>query len=303
MAAALFALICMIWGSTWLAIKFGLFGVPPFLGAGLRLVVATGLVGLVLAIRGRRIALTRDDRICILSQGLLVFWLNYGAVYWAEERISSGLTAILFSTMPLMTAVLGRFWIGTEALTGRKATGIVIGMMGTALLFWPNERLDLDHAMGMLATLFAVACASVSLVVLKRHGRQSDAFVLNVFGMGIGAVCLLATSAIVERTAVVTWSPSNVLALLYLAVFGSVVAFTAYYRLVKMMDVTVVSLSTLIIPIVALILGRVVLGETVTPTALAGIATTLTGVAVAVVRRRPRPGRRAGPVDARARGR
>src|SRR4029079_14803137 len=98
MNAALYALLCLIWGSTWLAIKVGLIGVPPFLGAGLRFLLAVLLVGLVLAARGKRLLLSRDDKICVLSLGLLVFWLDYACLYWAETRISSGLTAILFST-------------------------------------------------------------------------------------------------------------------------------------------------------------------------------------------------------------
>jgi drug/metabolite transporter (DMT)-like permease len=290
MATALYALICLVWGSTWLAIKVGLVGVPPFLGAGLRLVVATGLVGLVLAARRRRITLTPDDRICIFSQGFLVFWLNYAAVYWAETRISSGLTAILFSTMPLVTALLGRYWTHTEALTPRRVVGILVGIVGTALLFWPSERVDLDRALGMLSTLFAVLCASVSLLVLKRHGRHTDTFVLNVYAMASGACCLLATSVALERPWAVSWTPSNVGALLYLALFGSVIAFTLYYRLVKLVDATVVSSSTLVIPVVALVFGRVFLGEVVTPLALVGVSTVLVGVAVAAgpVRRDPR---------------
>jgi len=87
MVAFLYALICLIWGSTWVAIKVGLVGVPPFLAAGLRFLFATLVVGLVVAARRKRIVLTRDDRVCILSAGLLVFWLDYAAVYWAEVQI------------------------------------------------------------------------------------------------------------------------------------------------------------------------------------------------------------------------
>jgi drug/metabolite transporter (DMT)-like permease len=282
MNALLFGLVCLIWGSTWLAIKVGLVGVPPFLGAGLRFVVAALLVGLVLAARRQPIRLTRADRICILSLGLLVFWINYAAVYWAEMRISSGLTAVLFSTMPLTTALLSRFWMRSETLSGRKIAGILIGVAGTALLFAPNERVGLQQALGMIAALGASLCSAISLVVLKRHGGQSDPFVLNGFGMGIGAVCLLAMSAVLEQSAAVVWSWSNVLALFYLAVLGSVVAFWIYYRLIKAMDATRVSLTTLIIPIVALVLGHLLLGETVTPLTVAGIATVLAGVAVAI---------------------
>jgi len=275
--------ICAIWGSTWLAIKVGLNGVPPFLGAGLRFLLAALLVGAVLAARRRPIRLERGDKICVLSLGILVFWFNYAAVYWAELRISSGLTAVLFSVMPLMTALLSRFWMRSELLSVRKIAGILIGVAGTVLLFWPDEQLGPQQALGMAATLGACLCAAINLVTMKEHGGRADPFVLNFVGMGIGAACLLAMSAVLEPWSRVEWSRSNVLALLYLAVFGSVIAFSAYYYLIKLIDATLVSLSTLIIPIVALVLGRVFLDETVTRLAVAGVATILTGVAVAML--------------------
>jgi drug/metabolite transporter (DMT)-like permease len=290
MEALLFALICLIWGSTWLAIKVGLVGVPPFLGAGLRFLIATMLVGLVLAARRKRFRLTHDDQVCVLSIGLLVFWLDYAAVYWAELRISSGLTAILFSTMPLFTSLMSAYWTRSETLNGRKVTGIVVGVIGTALLFWPHERLGVQQVLGMLAALGGCLCAAINLVTMKKHGSGSDPFVLNFLGMGIGTACLLAMSAALEDWREAVWTSSNILALIYLAVFGSVIAFSAYYYLIKKLDATVVSLSTLIIPIVALVLGRVFLDESVTPVAIAGIVTILAGVAVAITTPAKSPG-------------
>ena len=281
--ALLYALLCVIWGSTWLAIKVGLAGVPPFLGAGLRFVISAAFLGLMLAMRGLRVQLTREDKVCILSLGLLLFWLDYAAVYWAELHISSGLTAILFSTMPLMTAVLSHFWTRAEVLSGRKMAGIAVGIVGTALLFWPEERLGMPQVLGMLAALFGSLCASINLVTMKRYAHRTDPLVLNVFGMALGATCLLAMSAVLERSAQVAWNASNVLALLYLSTFGSVIAFTAYFRLIKVMDATIVSLSTLVIPIVALALGYLFLNETLTPFAILGIGIVLAGVAVAIL--------------------
>jgi drug/metabolite transporter (DMT)-like permease len=283
MAAALFALVSVIWGSTWLAIKIGLVGVPPFLGAGLRFVVGTLLTGTVLVWRRQRIRLTHDDWVCVLSSGVLVFWLDYAGVYWAETRISSGLTAILFSTMPLMTALLGRFWIRSEKLSGRKIAGILVGIAGTTLLFWPAERLGPSEIRGMLAALGGSLAAAVNLVTVKRYGQRIDAFVLNFFGMGLGSACLLIMSAAMEGWTGVVWTPSNVAALLYLAVVGSVVAFTAYYQLIRLLDATVVSLTTLVIPVVALILGYVFLQEQVSSTAIAGIVVVLIGVTVTIL--------------------
>src|SRR5437867_6515978 len=292
MVAALYALICLIWGSTWLAIKVSLVGVPPFMGAGLRFLLATTMVGLVLVARRKRIELTRDDMVCVLSLGFLVFWLDYACVYWAELQISSGLTAVLFSIMPLMTALLSTFWTRSESLRARNVAGILIGVAGTALLFWPHERLGVMQALGMLSTLAGSLCAAINLVTMKKHGRHSDPFVLNFLGMGLGAVCLLLMSAALERWATVVWTRSNVLAIIYLSLFGSVIAFSAYYYLIKRMDATIVSLSTLIIPIVALALGRAFLQEIGPPGAGVGIVPIVRrgGVGLlprAVDRRRP----------------
>ena len=283
MEAVLFTLICLIWGSTWLAIKVGLVGVPPFLGAGLRFLIATLLVGLVVAARRKRLHLGHDDRICVLSLGVLVFWFDYAALYWAETRISSGLTAILFSTMPLMTSLMSAYWTRSETLSPRKVAGILVGVLGTVLLFWPDQRFGLRQVLGMLAALSGCLCAAINLVMMKKYGKHSDPFVLNFLGMGLGAACLLAMSAALENWRDAVWTRSNVLALFYLSVFGSLIAFSAYYYLIKKLDATIVSLSTLIIPIVALALGRVFLDESVTPVAIAGIVTILAGVAIAIV--------------------
>lgn len=289
MIGVLYALICLIWGSTWVGIKMGLAGVPPFLSAGLRFLLSAAIVGLVLAWRPRRMSLTRDDKICILSLGLLVFWLDYACVYWAEIHISSGLTAVLFSTMPLMTALLSAFWTRSETLSGRKIAGILVGVAGTVLLFWPTERLGILQMLAMLSTLTGSFFAAINLVMMKKHGQHSDPFVLNFFGMAIGAAGLLLMSAALEPWASVEWSRSNVLAILYLSLVGSVLAFWVYYYLIKRLDATIVSLTTLIIPIVALALGRVLLQEVITPAAVAGVATILAGVAVAILPTGSRP--------------
>ena len=283
MVAVLYVLICLIWGSTWVGIKVGLDGVPPFLSAGLRFLLSAAVAGLVLVWRRKSVTLTRDDKICVLSLGLLVFWLDYACVYWAEIYISSGLTAVLFSTMPLMTALLSAFWTRSEKLSTRKIAGIVVGVAGTILLFWPTERVGIMQALAMLSTLTGSLLAAINLVTMKKHGQHSDPFVLNVLGMAIGATGLLLMSTGLERWTTVSWTRSNVLAIFYLSLVGSVVAFSIYYYLIKRLDATIVSLTTLIIPIVALALGRVLLQEVITPAAVAGMATILVGVAVAIL--------------------
>ena len=283
MVGVLYVLLCLIWGSTWVGIKVGLDGVPPFLSAGLRFLLSAAVAGLVVAWRRKPVRLTRDDKICVLSLGLLVFWLDYACVYWAEMYISSGLTAVLFATMPLMTALLSAFWTRSESLSPRKLAGILIGVAGTVLLFWPSERVGLMQGLAMLSTLTGSLLAAINLVTMKKYGQHSDPFVLNVLGMAMGATGLLLMSAALERWTTVSWTRSNVLAIFYLSLVGSVTAFSIYYYLIKRLDATVVSLTTLIIPIVALALGRVLLGEVVTPSAIVGIVTVLAGVGVAIL--------------------
>ena len=279
----LYALITLIWGSTWLVIKIGLVGVPPFLGAGLRFALAAAVFFVLIAVRGKKIAVDRNGKIAILSCGFLSFTFSYACVYWAEQYISSGLTAILYCLAPLMTALLSRFWTRSESLTTGKVAGIVIGICGTTILFWPSEVVTRAHLAGMAVALFSVLSAAVNLVSVKKYARNTDVYVMNAFGMSIGAVCLLALSALFERGSLPIWTASNIGAIVYLALAGSVTTFLSYYSLIKVMDATRLSLITLIFPIVAVILGRIFLQEAIPPSAWGGMATVLVGVSIAIL--------------------
>ncbi len=282
MIPLLYALICLIWGSTWVVIKIGLVGVPPFLAAGLRFLLSSLVLFALVAWRRPSLRLDRDDRISILSCGLGSFTIAYALVYWAEQYISSALTAVLCCTMPLVVALLSRFWTRSETLTGRKVGGILIGMAGTALLFWQGGPVSPRALAAMAAALLSSLAAAVNLVMMKKHSQKTDIFVLNAFGMGLGALCLLTLSALTEWQTAVVWSRSNILAIVYLALIGSVTAFLAYFHLVKVMDATRLSLITLVFPLVAVILGRLLLQEAISPRTWAGMATVLCGVALSV---------------------
>lgn len=279
MLPILYALCCLIWGSTWLAIKIGLVGVPPMLGAGLRFVLASAVLFAIARARGSSFKLTRDDKLAVLSCGFFSFTFSYATVYWAEVYISSGLTAILYSTMPLFVALLSAFWTKAETLTPRKTAGILIGILGTAILFWPQQAVSRRDAFGMALALASSLSAALNLVTVKRYGKKTDIIVMNALAMSIGAVCLLALSLLTDSYAGLSWTPSNASAIVYLALFGSVTAFLSYYHLVKVMDATPLSLITLIFPIIAVFLGRFFLKEPLSGQTLAGIAVILAGVA------------------------
>lgn len=287
MTAFLYLSCCLIWGSTWLAIKIGLEGVPPLLGAGLRFALASAVLWGLVLFRGAP-KLTRDDKISIASAGLLSFTLSYACAYLAEVYISSALTALLFASMPLVVAVLSRFWTRSETLGLRKTAGILAGLCGTAVLFWPSEGVAGASKLGMGLALLSATAAGVNMVILKKHSKHGDIFALNAGGMTVGAVCLLALSFAFERGASVAWTPKNAAALVYLSLFGSVAAFLAYFRLIKTLEATALSMITLIFPIVAVILGALFLGETLSAQTALGAAIILAGVGATLLPARRR---------------
>lgn len=286
MIPLLYGLVCLIWGSTWLAIKFGLEGVPPFLGAGLRFALAAAILwGLVYA-AGLSPRLTPRGRRAALTAGVLGFGICYSLVYWAETRVASGLVAVLCAVAPLITALLTAFVARTETLTPRKAAGIITGIIGVVVLFWPQNGTASADTLGLLAAFVSSVGAAGNLVAQSLWSKKDDARVLNAWSMTLGSALILGLSFLFERGAVVTWTTANVGALVYLAVLGSVVAFLSYYKLIHSLPATQVSMITLIFPVVAILLGWVVLGERLSANAGFGIALIIGGVGMTLLRRR-----------------
>lgn len=280
--AFLYGLICLIWGSTWLVIKIGLRGVPPFLSAGLRFALAASVLSALALLQKRRWTLDPGARTAVWSCGLLNFFYGYAATYWAEQYIPSGLTAILWCTFPLAVALLSRYWTRSEVLTARKVCGIGLGIMGTTALFWTGAAPSRVECVGMAVALSAVLAASINIVCVKKYGRHVDVIVMNAYGMAIGAACLLVLSSLSESYAALAWSVPNVAAIFYLALAGTVVTFLSYYHLLKLIDATSLSTVMLIFPVIALLIGWGLGGETVTTGSLVAISAVLLGVAIAL---------------------
>lgn len=276
-----YILICLIWGTTWLAIKFAIFTVPPFLSAGIRFSIASLLILVILKIRKYKYHFSLKQTIFLLLVGLGSFSVPYGLVYWAENRITSGLTATTFAVMPFFAAILSRIFLKTDDLSFWKVIGIVLGFSGLVVIFWGDLRLgSVESAEGILAVVGSAFANSVVAVSVKKFGNDIDPLFINLIPMALGAVTLLLTSLFSESWQGLRFDASTIIAILYLAVVGSVVAFTLYFYVLKHISVVLLSMTSFITPVLALAAGAAILGEKIPGGTLLGASLILCGILV-----------------------
>jgi drug/metabolite transporter (DMT)-like permease len=282
---AAFALLCLIWGSTWAVIQIGLQGVPPFTGVSLRFLIAAAL--LLLLVRVQRVPLgkIRRERWLWLVNGTLAFSVSYGIVYWAEQWVPSGLTSVLFATYPLFVAILAHFILPQEALTRPEVIGSLIGFAGVAVIFSEDFALlgGRQVAVAAAVMLFSPLVSAVSSVLVKRWGAGVHPYSLSAVPMAMTAVIMGVLALSTERGRPVVWDAVSMSALLYLAIFGSAVTFSLYYWLLSQLPAKRLALIAYIIPLEAVLIGAL-RGEPFTAKTLMGSALVVGGVALAVHR-------------------
>jgi drug/metabolite transporter (DMT)-like permease len=267
------------------AIKIGLEDSPAPLGAGVRF-AAAGAVLLVFA-AARRSSLHTDFGLAAFL-GLLPFAGSYGLVYWGEQSIPSGLTAVLFGVMPLYAALLGALLLADEPLRARLLAGVVLALGGLALAFVESLELgEADAALGATAVLLSALGAAAGNVAIKRRGTKLDTVVLNGWAMLGGGLALLAVCALSEHWDEAAWTSRAVGSIAYLAIAGSAVAFVVLYILLRHMSAQSMSFIALLISFGALGLGALFYDEAITVRALAGAGLVVAGLLVA-----QSPGRR-----------
>ena len=283
---ALFGLLCLIWGSTWLVIKVGYGGLGPSNVAGVRFTIAAAVLAVIVPMVGARWPRGRTEWLLILWVGVLLFAGDYGLIYWGEQYIDSGLTAILFGTFPLITMIAAHLYVPGEHLTPRKLGGGVVAFAGVVALFGDRLHVNASEVGPMAAVIAAAVCAAVANVATKVHGKNLHPAALNASTMGIGAVLLLAMSAAAGEGVKLPHDITTWAAVAYLSLVGSVVAFLIYFSLLKTWDATTVSFFGVFTPAIAIFLGAAVLGERLSIWSLAGSVLILIGVALTLVRRK-----------------
>jgi drug/metabolite transporter (DMT)-like permease len=278
---ASFIIASTVWGSTWIAIRLGLESVPPLLAISARFALASAILGLIVWIRRLPIPRTRDARIVYLSMGFLTFAIPFALVYWGQQFIPSALGSIIFAAFPFWVALFSH-WMTRDRLDAYKVAGIVLGFFGVLIVFQADVALgSREGLLGMLAIAVSVVIQAFSLVQVKKHGEEVDPMVLNFVGMLIGMASLLLLSLVLESGRPVRWTAQAVFSVAYLALVGSILAFVAYYWLLKRVHVVYLSMTSFINPIVAVLLGALVLGERLAPSVFLGALLVLAGVFVA----------------------
>jgi drug/metabolite transporter (DMT)-like permease len=286
-----FVVCTVIWGSTWLGIKIGYEAQPPLDAAATRFAIAAAILLVVQILT--RLPLPRGGREwgVVAFTGVVLVCLDYALIYWAEQYLETGLTSVLFAMMPLFTLLLARA-LGLETLTWRKFLGIAVSIGGVAALSWEQLGLDTAKLLPVLAVLGAALCSAATTTVTKKWGKGIHSVTLNAFASLLGAACLTGLALTQGHGIALPKAAADWGAVLYLAVFGSVIAFLLYFWLLKHWDATRAGMLSVLTPVIAVVLGSIFRSEPLTPRLIVGTALVLTGVVVATTSRRPKKGDR-----------
>jgi drug/metabolite transporter (DMT)-like permease len=274
-----FVTCCVIWGSTFLAIRMGNDTLPPLWAAALRLGLASVLLVALTYLTGH--ALPRGAALRAAAQfGFLNFGISFCLLYWAETTVPSGLTAVVYATIPLTTGIAAHA-LGMERLRPRRALASLGAIAGVAVIFMDQLRASVP-LLPLLAVLTAATCAALSGVALKRGPRQHP-LGANAIGSLVGFPICLAASLVAREPHVLPRTALALGPLVYLTVVGSLGAFVLYAYLVNRWPVSRTSFIAVVVPVVALTLGILVRGERVTGSALAGSGVVLVAVALGLI--------------------
>ena len=279
-----FAIIYVVWGSTFLAIRVGVREVPPFLLAGLRFLIAGIVLYAWMRAKGTQSPALREWG-AVLLLAVLIFVFDYGLLFWAERRVPSGIAAVMMATIPVFMAISEILILRTQRLSARLAIGLLVGTGGVTVLV--SRRLSfgevpIDTA-GACALIVAAISWSLASALTRRLPLPAAKTMSSGAQMLSGGVLLMLTAALLGEFRgfhVDTVSRGAWLALAYLIVLGSIVAFTAYVWLLHYESPTRVGTYAYVNPVVAVLVGYFLGGEALGPRMIVGTVLVLVSVVV-----------------------
>lgn len=296
---AAFLLVSLIWGGTWLVIRDQIASVPASWSISYRFVIAALGMFALAALRREPLLLAPGGLRWAMLLGLFQFTLNFAFVYNAESYITSGLVAVMFALLVVPNAVLGRIFL-RQPITGAFVLGSAIAAIGVALLFaheWRSSPATLEEVLlGAALTVGGILSASAANITQAMDGAKRQPFLaLLAWSMAIGVAINSAFALATAGAPQYDPRPSYALGILYLGLAGSVVTFPLYYGLVRKVGAGKAAYSSVIVPVVAMVLSTLFEGFVWGPLPIAGAAVTLVGMVVAMRGRATPPPRRATP--------
>jgi drug/metabolite transporter (DMT)-like permease len=270
----------LIWGSTWLAIKFQLGVVPPELSISYRFTLAAVILFIYSAARRLPLRFNLRQHAFMALQGFLLFSFNYFMVYLAEGYLTSGLVAILFSAIIIVNLIFGAIFLRSPVRI-RVVLGALVGILGIGIIFYP-ELVVFDSSrggsLGIFLAFVSVISASLGNIVSARNQKHGLPVIqTNAFGMTYGAVFMLILTAVNGTAFTFDTSHSYVISLLYLALFGSVIAFSTYLTLLGRIGADRAAYVSVLFPVIALSLSTLFEGMTWNATQTSGVILVLLG--------------------------
>lgn len=284
--------LCLIWGTTWIVIKIGLADLPPIGFATVRFLIASGILFVVLRVQKLPLPKTAKEWRLLALTGILQFSINYSLIFWGEQYISSGLTAVLQATISMFGLLLAWFFLPNERITKLKVAAVVLGIAGVAIIF--SDQLRVQNVMAFLGSvgivIAAYTAAQASVLVKAKAGAFHPATL--VFGQMICGLppIILYTFVFEGNPLQYHWTWTAVASVLYLAIVGTVAAFWLYYWLLSKVESTMAMMISVATPLIAVLIDWAVLDERLpTQTFLGGLL--IMASIVSIVFRRPTSGK------------
>lgn len=282
-AYAAWIVVCLVWGTTYLAIRVALETIPPALLGGLRFSAAGALLALLIRVRGGRLPPPRRwGPLAVL--GLLLIGIGNGFVVWAEQWVPSGVAAVVVASVPFWMIGIEAAIPGGERITLRALVGLAIGFVGILLLVWPDLTAGgaWGHQFGIGVIALQVACVGWSLgsAYSKRLGEQDDALASSALQMLFGGVAMLIFGTFRGEWSDLSFSTRTLIAEIYLTGVGAIAGYSAYVYALRHLPMSTVSLYAYVNPVIAVIAGTLVLGEPFGARVVAASAMVLGGIAV-----------------------
>jgi len=283
LAWAAWVTICVVWGTTYLAIRVALETIPVFLVAGLRWMAAGLVLGVFSVATGRRLPGPRMWAGLALL-GFLMNVIGNGLVVWAEQFVASGLTAVVIASVPFWSVGIEASLKGGERLQGRALAGLAIGFAGIVVLVWPEISMGGREGRAVIGGVIALQLACLGWALgtsyTKRHPSSADPLAASTVQMLFSGAMLLGLATANDEWSRVQFTPRTAGAMIYLTVAGSIIAYTAYVYAVKHLPISTVSLYAYINPLIAVALGSILLGEHFSYRIVIAAALVLAGIAV-----------------------